>query len=241
MPSARVADGCHAPPSTRISTAAIPETASVPVAFIVTAEIYQPFSPGVPFSCREAVGREASYRQLRFPEMVRPKAELTVKIAVPVPSGRATTQFAPQLNGCPAVPLIVKGKPCGSEALISRRAFSTHQPRSPQRSHRISAEVITGGRGVGVKVGLGEGVGVQVVVGVNVGVGDNVIVGVRVQVAVGVSVGDIVIVMLGVGVCDTVAVDVDVGLAVGVVVETGRDVGVLVRVDVRVAVGNSLE
>ncbi len=170
------------------SKAAMPETASVPIALTVNAETYQPFTPAVPFSRRVEVGADASYFQSKLPEAVWPEVELTVKIAVPVPSGKAITQLAPQLNGCPAVPVIVRGKLCGSEAVILKRAFWTHQPWSPQRSHRISAEVMTGGKGVGVKVGVGEGVNVQVGVGVRVGVGDGVTVGVEVGVSEGVNV-----------------------------------------------------
>lgn len=110
------------------SKTAMPETESVPVPVTVSAETYQPFAPVVPFCCKAEVGTDASYFQSRLPDVVRPEVELTVKTAAPVPSGRATMQLAPQLNDCPAVPVIVRGKPCGSEAVILSRAFWTHQP-----------------------------------------------------------------------------------------------------------------
>ena len=137
-------------------------------------------------SCKSDVGSEASYFQSRLPETVLPELAVTVNCAVPIPSGKGTTQLSPQVKGCPAVPVIVTGKPCGSEAVIARRAFSTHQPLVPQRSHKMEAIVIAGGRAVAVAVGVK--VGVEDGVGVNVAVGEGVCVDVEVGVNVGVTV-----------------------------------------------------
>ena len=124
MPSSKVTEDFHGPPSTLTAMPAIPETASVPVALKATGETYQPFKPNVPFTCRVTVGEDASYFQARFPEALRPEAEVAVNTAVPCPSGRFTTQDASQEMGpLPVLPEIVTAKPCGSEAFKISLAY----------------------------------------------------------------------------------------------------------------------
>jgi len=115
--------------------------------------------------------------------------EVTLKFAVPTPSGRGTLQELPHVKGLPfKFPLIVTGNPCGSLAVNSSDSFPLHQPESPQRSQTI-CPVITGGRDVGVGEGVFVNVDVGVREGVAVAVGDGVFVEVGVKVGVEVAKG----------------------------------------------------